>query len=348
MDILITEPLNEKDDNNIVPEGLFNLQHERPYDQSRAPSPVCYQTQQTEPVGHVAFNSSVNSAAPPQINLSELEMKLSNYEESHRAMSGSMSTTSIGGGGGNGANGGAAYRSRPITPSSQNSRPPSPVASLARSRPASPSLTKQRVEPIPELDQFVMARASAFADLDTPVSNSFIDFDCLDMSSAGNTAMIEQSPPVVLAAPPTPLLPAAKSPTPSKFSMSSSNAKKKEKRTFYSASSSRNSQGEDESSSSSDDDDDEQQKFQIRIRPKSQKLSASDAGGGTEGSTAKPAMFVPLLPRPPKSPQEIEEFRQRRYSSDNASITKSIKEDESSDDAENTPKKNIVGICLSA
>jgi len=38
-DILITEPLNEKNDNNIVPDGLFNIMHEKPYDQSRPHSP---------------------------------------------------------------------------------------------------------------------------------------------------------------------------------------------------------------------------------------------------------------------------------------------------------------------
>ena len=40
IDILITEPMNEKDDNSIVPEGLFNIYHEKPNDQSRPHSPV--------------------------------------------------------------------------------------------------------------------------------------------------------------------------------------------------------------------------------------------------------------------------------------------------------------------
>lgn len=39
VEILVTEPLNEKDDNNIVPDGFFNLKHEIPYDQSRPHSP---------------------------------------------------------------------------------------------------------------------------------------------------------------------------------------------------------------------------------------------------------------------------------------------------------------------
>jgi hypothetical protein len=39
IDILITEPVNEKDDNNIVPDGFFNLRHEIPKDYSRPASP---------------------------------------------------------------------------------------------------------------------------------------------------------------------------------------------------------------------------------------------------------------------------------------------------------------------
>ena len=39
IDILITEPINEKDDNNIVPDGFFNLRHEIPKDYSRPASP---------------------------------------------------------------------------------------------------------------------------------------------------------------------------------------------------------------------------------------------------------------------------------------------------------------------
>jgi hypothetical protein len=38
--ILITEPANEKDDDNIVPDGYFNMRHEAPKDQSRPHSPV--------------------------------------------------------------------------------------------------------------------------------------------------------------------------------------------------------------------------------------------------------------------------------------------------------------------
>lgn len=68
-----------------------------------------------------------------------------------------------------------------------------------------------------------------------------------------------------------------------------------------------------ESSSSSDnDDDDEQTKFQIRIRPKSMRK----AGHGQAGSdsAAEPFKVVPLLPKPPKNAEEIEELRQRRIS----------------------------------
>jgi hypothetical protein len=40
IDILITEPMNEKDDNSVVPEGFFNIYHEKPNDQSRPHSPI--------------------------------------------------------------------------------------------------------------------------------------------------------------------------------------------------------------------------------------------------------------------------------------------------------------------
>lgn len=51
-----------------------------------------------------------------------------------------------------------------------------------------------------------------------------------------------------------------------------------------------------------------------------------------EDAEVKPGFF-PLLPRPPKNAQEVEELRQRRRSSDTASITQSLKaDDESSDD----------------
>ena len=82
-----------------------------------------------------------------------------------------------------------------------------------------------------------------------------------------------------------------------------------------------NTQNKQDSSSSEEED----QKFQIRIRPRPQKVT-------TPGETFEVAPLpIPLLPRPPKSIQEIEEFRQRRNSSGAASITHSLK-DESSED----------------
>lgn len=72
-----------------------------------------------------------------------------------------------------------------------------------------------------------------------------------------------------------------------------------------------------ESSSSSDDDD--EQKFQIRIRPKSQRKQSDQLDDGVTKSNA-----IPLLPRPPKTVQEIDEFRQRRMSSGAESMTKSM------------------------
>lgn len=60
------------------------------------------------------------------------------------------------------------------------------------------------------------------------------------------------------------------------------------------------------------------------------------------GSNTGSAYKIPLLPRPPRTAQEIEELRQRRMSSDsNASISRSIKsrDDESSSDSDAASSK---------
>ena len=80
--------------------------------------------------------------------------------------------------------------------------------------------------------------------------------------------------------------------------------------------------GDREAETSSSSDENEAQMFQVRIRPKANKLENTEVN--------KP--FVPLLPKPPKSVEEIEELRIRRQSSDTGSITRSIKESSSSDD----------------
>lgn len=72
-----------------------------------------------------------------------------------------------------------------------------------------------------------------------------------------------------------------------------------------------------ESSSSSDDGDDDEQKIQIRIRPKSLR-NKSGSIPGVGGETKQ----IPLLPKPPKTVQEIDELRQRRMSSGAESMSK--------------------------
>ena len=207
IDILITEPTNEKDDNNIVPDGLFNLKHEIPYDQSRPHSPI-----QPPPIvmDSLAEIEAVSRDVVSTLSSNELEIE-------HQVSQPSIA------------------RSRPTSPS------------IARSRPTSPSVG--------------------------PVS----------FASIKNTSN-----------------PTIKSYT--------------------------NTQNKPDSPSSSEDED-SSQKFQIRIRPRPQKVL-----GGSEEVNEIKAVPIPLLPRPPKSLQEIEEFRQRRNSSGAASITQSLKDEESSDD----------------
>jgi hypothetical protein len=116
-------------------------------------------------------------------------------------------------------------------------------------------------------------------------------------------------------------------------------------------------QNEESSSASSSSEEDE--KFQIRIRPAGAAGSAqgsslglnmsrtslgdqSDAGS-IVSSSSNLNRIVPLLPRPPRTAAEIEELRLRRLSSDTASITRSVKDDESSSGDENKPPVRRVG-----
>lgn len=109
-----------------------------------------------------------------------------------------------------------------------------------------------------------------------------------------------------------------------------------------------NNNGE-SSSSSDDDDDDDIQKFQIKINPRQ---ASSGRGRSTSNSnnpsdieydaidSASSTRFIPLLPRPPETAREIEEFRRRRTSSGAESITtRSIRENQSSDEEQTT---NVV------
>ena len=316
MDILITEPLNEKDDDNIVPDGLFNLTHERPPDQSRASSPVNH------------YNDIINSDDLIKATSQIISQSLKGQ---HQSFNTSMS------------------RSRPATPSSKsnanscnNSRPPSPLPTMTtapRSRPASPSSSSSnntQNNNNSKRGSLMGNKAESIPEIET--NTNFIDpFHPLAANTINvfNTNDTSESKPQDLS-------------TTNKLKFNKKKKNRGETRTYYSS-----SQGVDIESSSSlsdDDDDDVQLIFQIRIRPKSQKISIENTqtaanaitlgGGGGGGVTptmaSTPTTFVPLLPRPPRSAQEIEEFRQRRYSSENGgSTTRSIKngdDEESSDD----------------
>ncbi len=89
----------------------------------------------------------------------------------------------------------------------------------------------------------------------------------------------------------------------------------------------------DSTSSSSEDD---EQKFQIRIRPKSQRKSVTSA-------TIDSPKCAPLLPKPPKTAQELDEFRQRRLSSGAESMTRSMFGSAASDDSDDDLMKADSG-----
>lgn len=119
IDILITEPTNERDDNNVVPDGFFNLKHEIPYDQSRPHSPINQTPQQTQ-----------------QQEQFSLELDFSKIS----TVSNSSPTTPT-----------SISRSRPVSPTANRpSRPPSPTA-LIKSRPTSPKPITP-TQPIPEME----------------------------------------------------------------------------------------------------------------------------------------------------------------------------------------------------
>jgi hypothetical protein len=268
IDILITEPLNEKDDNNIVPDGLFNLKHEIPYDQSRPHSPTfATSSSETNNSRHEISQESLNKAfkddSAPKSAAIELDLSFfmgaNETPVSSRPSSPFKSTLPQ-----------SIARPRPVTPSSKP-RPPSPAAtSIAKSRSGSPLSTTPSEQAIPELESTTPNEESA---------------------------------------------------KPIRTPMTQRKNKNKERIKTYNSSTANSTQ---ESSSSSEE---EEEKIQIRIRPKSQPKAESGADTGS----AKPS-FVPLLPKPPKSQQEMEEFRQRRRSSESGSITRSIKDDEESSD----------------
>lgn len=269
IDILITEPVNERDDNNIVPEGYFNLKHEIPYDQSRPHSPSNMEHTDSQ-------TTATTSVKPMRKDLSDERLSTVVRPNVMRSTSPSRITTISP----------AIARPRPVSPAAVNRpRPPSPTASRARSRPSSPKIPSPQTIPEDE----------------TPPKAAADDFSLLFENKQTQPTRLRKE-------------------------------KKKIKTRVYDSRGS--SQGE--STSSSDSNDDDEQKIQIKIRPKSSKLD-SDGTSATSGDNVKSA-FVPLLPRPPRNAQEIEEFRQRRRSSDSASITRSIKEDDDESDSDTEVK----------
>jgi hypothetical protein len=109
IDILITEPLHEKDDDNIVPDDYFNLKHEIPKYQSRPHSPSSPNNNNHQIPNSASFNNAVS--ADQQI-------------KSPSSMTSSVSTGSI-----------ARPRPQKNQNNNNNNRPPSPPI---RSRSASP------------------------------------------------------------------------------------------------------------------------------------------------------------------------------------------------------------------
>jgi hypothetical protein len=375
VDILITEPLNEKDDDNIVPEGLFNLMHERPPDQSRAASPELFTelpNKSKKEFGGVgeAGVAVINSSSFTSLNKSRAATAANSPSVSNSpSFTNTINTTTT-----NTNNN--IIRSRPTTPSathsksnasisnscSNNSRPPSPLPTMtsttnaASSRPNSPtnnnqtslsnkrgSLMGKKTESIPELETTTINYVNNNDDIvenrhPQCDSSAVAEFDPFN-SKKESTTTLKSKP---------------------KFTYKAKN-NNKQRTTYTYSSSTNNSQGEDESSSSSaSDDEEDKQKFQIRIRPKSQKYplannSNSLLGNMGDDTTTAPSnktsnSFVPLLPRPPKSQQEIEEFRQRRFSSENGSMcgsmAGSIRDDESSDDDNNNASNKVKKVIL--
>jgi hypothetical protein len=76
IDILITEPINERDDNNVVPEGYFNLKHEIPKDYvySRPSSPSTQPSTTIQPTLTNLLSqsmASLNQEAEPAVVVSK-------------------------------------------------------------------------------------------------------------------------------------------------------------------------------------------------------------------------------------------------------------------------------------
>ena len=248
IDILITEPMNEMNDNNIVPDDFFNMRHEIPNDQSRSHSPDDVTA---------AIKDKSRSASPS--NLSQnTNSSLNNLNFPHDFNNDSISKTTLN------------ETSQQVSTSITNS--------IIRSRPVSPR----------------PKTADKHSDTE------------LIMSEIESAHIIPKTPQ-----------------TPGKFS------KKPVKAKITKFKKSSPSQSVDLSSSSfSSDDDEGEQKFQIRIRPKSQKKTLLDNKDNQQAAEKSP---IPLLPKPPKSAQELEAFKQRRFSSGAESITKSLKEGTRSD-----------------
>lgn len=120
IDILITEPQSEKDDDNIVPEGYFNLMHDVPKDQSRPHSPVSSPHASTMPSTQ-SYTSYVSKTTTTTNTKPAYSFKFGVGQTTYDA---SMSRA----------------RPRPVSPVVQQ-RPPTPPS---RSRPASPLISPSR------------------------------------------------------------------------------------------------------------------------------------------------------------------------------------------------------------
>lgn len=130
IDILISEPTNERDDSNVVPEGYFNIKHEIPYDQSRPHSPVWQDEENSQ---EEQLEQTKKLADQLELTFSSKNVKTSTQLDSKY---GANSPQTI-------------ARSRPVSPSNRSPRPASPM-DFVKSRPSSPITMKQAS--IPELE----------------------------------------------------------------------------------------------------------------------------------------------------------------------------------------------------
>ena len=359
IDIRITEPISEQNDNNIVPTDMFDLFHEKPKDQSRAPSPLLkydlvieqgqqphqQQTQATDnnndsplPTNKCAANNG-GTQQPPM----SMPMPMPMPVETEKSMSGNSS--------GNSNAGGVDLSSLisefdPVFLQTPPQPPPAqPTITTTTSQVASSittTTTATTTTTTTTASDSSNTRSSLTLSLNSSNNNNNDSstsgpktFTISRMSaysttmarprpSAANSRSTSPQPPAqtqsnsqlntpASSAPSTPIVPRTQ-----RRSRQQAHKNTPTIRNYSSSAhptSSSSSSDEDESNNKnhtgSGIDYDDPQKIQIQISA----ASSVPSGGATSGSAS---VGVPLLPRPPKTLQEIEELRQRRSSNASA------------------------------